>query len=298
MAEGWWDAQVLDRARLAPLAEDVVRRALAARERNAFPHALLLVGPAGLGRELAAVEIAALLVCPDLDEPWCDTPASRRVRAGTHPDVTAVHPTGAAERIAIAQVRELVEAAAGRPFEGDRRIWILDGVEAGRFGAEAANAFLKTLEEPPPHVVFLLLASNPTAVLPTIRSRCQRLLLPGPSAAAVRLGLDGRASEPGVGGGDAGALLLVEARTALEAALDGEPRPMLRLAETLPSGPDAFSIVAAASLSLAAGSPGERADELTRLAADLLRLEHRSRRLNLAPGRQLVARLAALVRDA
>ncbi len=297
MAEGWWEDDILDRGRLAPLASGVVERARAARDRDAFPHALLLVGPAGMGRELAAVEIAALLVCPDLDEPWRDTPAARRVRAGTHPDVTAVQPTGAAERIAIGQVRELVEAAAGRPFEGERRIWILDGVEAGRLGAEAANAFLKTLEEPPPHVVFLLLAANPTAVLPTIRSRCQRLLLPGPSAAAGRLGLDRPVVELRIGDDDAAAML-AEARTALEAALDGELRPMLRLSETLPADPDALSIVAAASLSLAAGSSGERADELTRLAADLLRLEHRSRRLNLAPGRQLVARLAALARDA
>lgn len=297
MADGWWHPEALDRQRLAPLVSDAVERARAARDRDAFPHALLLVGPAGLGRELAAVEIAALLVCSDLDQPWLDTPAARRVRSGTHPDVTAVHPTGAAGRIAIAQVRELVDAAAGRPFEGERRVWILAGVEAGRFGAEAANAFLKTLEEPPPHVVFLLLAENPTAVLPTIRSRCQRLLLPGPSAAAARLGLDRPAPELRVGGDDA-ASLLVEARTALEAALDGEVRPMLRLSETLPSDADALSIVAAASLSIAAASSGERADELTRLAADLLRLEHRSRRLNLAPGRQLVARLAALVRDA
>ena len=131
----------------------------------------LLIGPAGLGRELAAVEAAALLVCDESAEPWNENGCSKRIRDGVHPDVTAVLPMGAAQIITIKQVRKIVDDAPGRPYEGLRRVWILDGVEAGKFGDEASNAFLKVLEEPPEHVVFILLADNPTEVLPTVHFR-------------------------------------------------------------------------------------------------------------------------------
>ena len=295
MREDWWPPESLDRARLGPLAEDVVERCRTARDRQAFPHALLLIGPPGRGRELAAVEVAALLVDTAAPRAWADDPTARRVRAGTHPDVVAVRPTGKAARISIEQVRTVVEAAAGRPFEGDHRVWIVDGVEQGGFGNEAANAFLKTLEEPPPHVVFLLLAANPMAVLPTIRSRCQRLLLPGALPVARQLGSGSPCPELGGDGGD-DAAAFEQARKALRAALDGELRGLVQLPERLADRPAMLATVAAAAVDLAAAASPERAGDLTVLAADLLRLERRAAALNLDPARQLLARLMAFHR--
>jgi len=186
----WWDSAALDRERWGELVAPALERLTSARDRDRLPHAVLLVGPAGLGRELAAVEAAVLLTCGGMSAPWGSGGCASRVRDGVHPDVQAVLPAGAKQIIKIAQIREIVKSAAGRPYEGDRRVWILDGVEAGHFGAEAANAFLKVLEEPPEHVVFILLAANPMAVLSTIRSRCQQLALPGNLAMAHSLADD------------------------------------------------------------------------------------------------------------
>ena len=169
--------------------EPALKRLLGARDRNRLPHAVLMIGPPGLGRELAAVEAAVLLTCEGTGALWAGGGCADRVRDGVHPDVQAVLPTGAKQIIKIDQVREVVKSAAGRPYEGERRVWIFDGVEADRFEAPSANAFLKTLEEPPAHAVFILLAANPSAVLPTILSRCQQLALPGeqwPSHAGCR----------------------------------------------------------------------------------------------------------------
>lgn len=288
----WWDESALDASRLRSLVEPVLERVAQAIVSDRFPQALLLAGPAGLGRELAAVEIAVMLVCGDGGaSPWSSGPCSGRVRQGIHPDVAAVLPTGAARIIKIAQVREIVDSAPARPYEGRYRVWILDGVEAGHLGAEAANAFLKVLEEPPEHVRFVLLAGNPDAVLPTIRSRCQQLTLAGPAAIGGHL-------EVGV----PPALVLAtvagtemrghveHARSALREALGGEVRELLRLPLILPSEVACTELVAAAALEEAAASDdGERAAELVRLAGELMEVERRTVALRLTRDRQLVS---------
>ena len=183
----WWHEAVLDRESWQAIVQPTLERVQRARDRDRLPHALLLIGPAGLGRELAAVETAALVVCQGADEPWSEGGCVDRLRVGLHPDVEAALPTGAKKIIPIERIRHIVEAAPGRPFEGLRRVWILDGVEARCLPSASANAFLKVLEEPPPHVMFILLAANPMAVLPTIRSRCQQLNLPGSVSVASAL---------------------------------------------------------------------------------------------------------------
>lgn len=264
--------------------EPALEKLLLARDRDRLPHAVLLVGPAGLGRELAAVEAAVLLVCAEADGPWRNGTCADRIRRGAHPDVQAVLPTGAKQIITIAQVREVVKSAAGRPYEGERRVWVFNGVKAGRFGAEAANAFLKTLEEPPAHVVFILLADNPAAVLPTIRSRCQQLALPGAVAVARRLAEDVDLPEL------AGVFLETEGldgvvksiRSALEPGKRAEIRDLLRLPYALPEGAPPFALVAAVAIEMASEAENEPVGEdLARLAADLLVVESRSRALNL-----------------
>ncbi len=89
-----------------------------------------------------------------------------------HADVLVVEPgdTGA---IKVEQVRDAIDRTAYRPFEGRRRVVIID--EADALAVAAQNALLKTLEEPPPASVFVLVTSRPDVLLPTVRSRCQRL---------------------------------------------------------------------------------------------------------------------------
>ena len=296
----WWDSDVLDRERWGALVEPALKRLLGARDRNRLPHAVLMIGPPGLGRELAAVEAAVLLTCEEAGALWAGGGCADRVRDGVHPDVQAVLPTGAKQIIKIDQVREVVKSAAGRPYEGERRVWIFDGVEANRFEAPSANAFLKTLEEPPAHAVFILLAANPSAVLPTILSRCQQLALPGTVAVARRMSEDMvlpelAAATLTVGGLD-GAVDNI--RSALESGIGGETRQLLRLPFVLPDGVPPFASVAAVALEMASEAEVEPAgEELARLAADLMVVERRSRALNLNSRGQMVSCLLRWYRE-
>jgi len=296
----WWDSDVLDRERWGTLVEPALERLLQARNRDRFPQSVLLVGPAGLGRELAAVEIAALLACQGMSAPWESSGCADRVRDGVHPDVQAVLPTGAKRIITIAQIRGVVSSAAGRPYEGERRVWIFDGAEAGHLGDQAANAFLKTLEEPPAHAVFILLAANPSAVLPTILSRCQQMALPGVVAVARQMsedvGLPELAAVTLMDGGLDGAV--EDIRSALGSGIGGETRQLLRLPFALPEGVPPFASVAAVALEMASEAEAEPAgEELARLAADLMVVERRSRALNLNSRGQMVSCLLRWYRE-
>ena len=296
----WWPSDALDRKRWGALVEPALKRLLGARDRNRLPHAVLMIGPPWLGRELAAVEAAVLLTCEGAGALWAGGGCADRVRDGVHPDVQAVLPMGAKQIIKIDQVREVVKSAAGRPYEGQRRVWIFDGVEANRFEAPSANAFLKTLEEPPAHTVFILLAANPSAVLPTILSRCQQLALPGTVAVAHRMSEDMvlpelAAATLTVGGLD-GAVDNI--RSALESGIGGETRQLLRLPFVLPDGVPPFASVAAVALEMASEAEVEPAgEELARLAADLMVVERRSRALNLNSRGQMVSCLLRWYRE-
>ena len=130
-------------------------------------HAYLLAGPEGLGKRVFALELAARLVtacggCGVCAE--CD-----RVGRGVHPDLTVVEREG--EFLRIEQVHDLIADLSLRPFSASRRVWVI--VEPERFTVEAANTFLKSLEEPPAHVHFILVSDVPARLLETIVSRCQ-----------------------------------------------------------------------------------------------------------------------------
>jgi hypothetical protein len=298
--ELWWSRRVLSRKKWKDIVTPALQRLQHARDRDRLPHALLLIGPAGLGRELAAVEAAALLVCDESAEPWNENGCAKRIRDGVHPDVTAVLPMGAAQIITIKQVRKIVDDAPGRPYEGLRRVWILDGVEAGKFGDEASNAFLKVLEEPPEHVVFILLADNPTAVLPTVRSRCQQLALPGAVAVAnmQAAGADlpelAAASLTGERLDELNELI----RSALRAGLAGETRQLLRLPDAVPKAVPPLASTAAVAISMAGETEDEtEGEELARLAADLMTVEVRAKALNLNLRGQMVSCLLRWYRE-
>jgi DNA polymerase-3 subunit delta' len=131
-------------------------------------HAYLLHGPAGSGKRAAARDFAAVLLARGAADP---DSARTRVQHGTHPDLTWVAPSGAHEMLRRDVYEAVVSAAARTPFEARHRVFVLE--RADTMNDEAANSLLKTLEEPPPYVVLLLLTDRPTQVLPTISSRCQ-----------------------------------------------------------------------------------------------------------------------------
>jgi DNA polymerase-3 subunit delta' len=156
---------------------------------DTLPQSLLFAGAPGIGKRRTAVALAETLNClapvlsPALPRDACGTcPSCRRIVRGVHPDVLIVEP-GELGSIKIEQVRDVVDRAGYRPFEGRRRVVIID--EADALVDAAQNALLKTLEEPPPASVFVLISSMPDALLPTVLSRCQRLRFGELSAADV-----------------------------------------------------------------------------------------------------------------
>jgi DNA polymerase-3 subunit delta' len=139
-----------------------------------LPPSLIFSGPEGVGKRLAAIALAQLANCssPAAGDACGRCSACTRIARGVHPDVVAIRP-GESGSIRIDQVRDAIERSAYRPFEGKRRVVIID--EADALVPEAQNALLKTLEEPPPASMFVLITSRPDVLLPTVRSRCQRL---------------------------------------------------------------------------------------------------------------------------
>jgi DNA polymerase-3 subunit delta' len=148
-------------------------RALGAlRQAAARPgHAYLLVGPRGSGVEDAAREFAAMLIGVADDER-----GSRLVMRSVHPDVVEFEPSGASYRVKDDVRERILPEAARAPIEGDRKVIVLFEAERLRGNQnESANAMLKTLEEPPDRTVVVLVTGAPDDLLPTIRSRCQRI---------------------------------------------------------------------------------------------------------------------------
>jgi DNA polymerase III delta' subunit len=139
------------------------------------PHALLFSGPAGAPLHDAAIALACALNCKTAPGQGCtDCEACAKILQGIHPDVVTLVREGAANIVPIESVRAQVIARIGLPpHEADMRVFIVE--EATAMAPPAANALLKTLEEPPPRTMFVLCTTAPEQLLPTIRSRCQRV---------------------------------------------------------------------------------------------------------------------------
>jgi DNA polymerase III subunit delta' len=160
--------------------------------RGRLPPSLIFEGPEGIGKARTATALAQALNCrtpivgaggDELDLDGCGRcPACQRIVRGVHPDVLRIEP-GDSGSIKIEQVREAIERAVYRPFEGMRRVVSIDQADALVIGAQ--HALLKTLEEPPSASVFVLVTARADALLPTVRSRCARLRFGRLTAAEV-----------------------------------------------------------------------------------------------------------------
>jgi DNA polymerase-3 subunit delta' len=139
------------------------------------PHAYLITGPPRAGKHTTAIALAAALNCEVARGEGCGTcDACVRIFAGNHPDVQTLAREGAAQIIPIETIRTRVLSQLGLPpHEGLVRVFLIE--EAATLQGASANAMLKTLEEPPARTMFILGATAPEQLLPTIRSRCQRV---------------------------------------------------------------------------------------------------------------------------
>jgi len=153
---------------------DALRRGLA---QGRLPHAFLFVGPEGIGKRSFANTFAQALLCDRVPEAELDPcqlcPSCLQVAAGTHPDILRVAKPEDKHDLSIKLIRDLCLDLGLKPSNGRRKVAIID--DADDLNDEAANAFLKTLEEPPPGSVLILIGTSAEVQLDTIVSRCRVL---------------------------------------------------------------------------------------------------------------------------
>jgi DNA polymerase III subunit delta' len=150
---------------------------------GSLAHAYLLVGAPHIGKMTLALDLACALNCEEKDAPCGECQPCRRILDGKHADIRIISLNSARDsgdtkgrvEIGIDDIRELQRNASLPPFEGKYKVFIIDGAEY--LSTEAANCLLKTIEEPPPQVIILMLTAEESRLLPTVVSRCQRLEL-------------------------------------------------------------------------------------------------------------------------
>lgn len=142
-------------------------------KRDKLPSAILMFGQRGVGKRLAALNYAKVINClnpADFDS--CDKCSScQKTNSGIHPDIHIIEPVN--DEIKTDSIRRIEEVLALKPFEGRKKFSIID--DSDRMNSNAANAFLKTLEEPPDNSIIILISSNEDALPDTIISRCLKV---------------------------------------------------------------------------------------------------------------------------
>ena len=180
---------MIDQPWLNPLSSQL--RLLAAQQQ--LPHALLLSGARGTGKQPLASELAGYLLCrqPAADKACGQCKSCLLFKAGHHPDLWT---SPAEQHTGVDAIRQLTQFMQGAAQQGGQKIAILRDVEL--MSEAAANALLKTLEEPPQNSFLLLLCAHPAQLLPTIRSRCQQWSVAPAFGDEVRLWLERHSSRP------------------------------------------------------------------------------------------------------
>jgi DNA polymerase-3 subunit delta' len=166
-------------------------------ERGTPGQAYLFTGPEGVGRRTLAIRFAQALNCPQPRQPGIpcrECPTCRQFENMVHPDLHIVQADQAGGVLRVDQIRALQHGLSLAPYQGSFRIALLLRFEEAN--DSAANALLKTLEEPPPRVILILTADNPESLLPTIVSRCEVLRLRPLPVSLVREGLETRWGVP------------------------------------------------------------------------------------------------------
>ena len=246
--------------------KEVLERAI---ETGRVHHAYLFAGLRGVGKYTTALAFSAVVNCQERDpdgfaDACGECKSCRKIAEGYHPDVFTVAPEGGSKRIKIEQIREIQEAAVKQPHEARYRMVLID--EAHAMTTEAANALLKTLEEPSSRMRLIVITDQAHRLLETIISRCQELRFSGlsteevlpilreelaadedieevPDASTLRLaanygeGSVGRSLEVVTSG------MLEQRRQLVESVLDrpaGRTEPLIDLAEELGRGNDAL----------------------------------------------------------
>jgi DNA polymerase-3 subunit delta' len=247
------------------IGQDAARTALLrAIERGHLAHAYLFEGPPGVGKRNAALGLAMALDCPAAPGTGCGAcDVCRRIEAGLHPDVPTFGPTGAGGQIVVDDAKTILALARTRPHEAAARVIVI--VQADALNPNAANCLLKTLEEPLPGNHLVLCTSAPDRLLPTIRSRTQRIRFQQLGAAAL-LDLARARGVPAARAEIAAALADGSAARMLETAASGdddEGGPTQRLGElraavTTPGAAGVFDLAGSlASQKDKDGDPGK-----------------------------------------
>src|SRR4030042_882139 len=156
-----------------------VERLQRSLETGSVSHAYMFIGPAHSGKMTLALDLARALNCEGADIPCGQCEPCRKIADLKHADVQVIGIAGddpsteskSKTEISIEQIRQIQHTASLPPFEGRCRIYIIENAES--LSVEAANALLKTLEEPESNVVFILLVTDSSLLLETVVSRCQ-----------------------------------------------------------------------------------------------------------------------------
>ena len=150
--------------------EYIVKTLVNAIRNNKIAHAYLFAGPRGTGKTSVAKLFAKAINCPNFKNESCDDCENcKAYLEGTHPDIIELD---AASNNGVDDIREIIEQVPYAPLLGKYKVYIID--EVHMLTTQAFNALLKTLEEPPAHVIFILATTDPQKVIPTVLSRCQR----------------------------------------------------------------------------------------------------------------------------